>query len=329
MREGRLCPEARPRLARVGSGGGSSAGSRAARAGRGAGTGVRADGVGRAAPAEGGGLCSRRAALTCAARAIASPAAGAARLPMAPAPAAPPRAERPPPWERCPTASAPHRDLRPARRSPLCAAAWSGRGQGASAGPARAVPPSPRPGTREGSARSARRSPPSGFATCRKAAPCAVATLPCAAGAAGAWAMAAWRTLRNTPVPPLRRALSGRGCQLAPERGPECREAAPSRVSGVPGEVGPGGLTARGASPGRAPQTPVSPAHLRQLGSPRTGCPSPPGLTHGRARGLEDRRCRVGRRSWPRSPPSVLSQPPGSDATGCRRRAGGCGQNCC
>ncbi|XP_019494755.1 PREDICTED: apoptogenic protein 1, mitochondrial [Hipposideros armiger] len=100
MREGRLCPEARPRLARVGSGGGSSAGSRAARAGRGAGTGVRADGVGRAAPAEGGGLCSRRAALTCAARAIASPAAGAARLPMAPAPAAPPRAERPPPWER-------------------------------------------------------------------------------------------------------------------------------------------------------------------------------------------------------------------------------------
>ncbi|XP_054571685.1 cytochrome c oxidase assembly factor 8 [Eptesicus fuscus] len=67
-------------------------------------------------------------------------------------------------------------------------------------------------------------------ATRRKAAPRAVATLPCAARA-GLWPMAAWRVLGKRRLPPLGRAFAARGCRLAPERGAECREAAPSRVS--------------------------------------------------------------------------------------------------
>ena len=40
-------------------------------------------------------------------------------------------------------------------------------------------------------------------------------------------------------VTALCHAFSGRGCQLAPKRGAERRDAAPSRVSEVPGEAGP------------------------------------------------------------------------------------------
>ncbi|XP_054423746.1 cytochrome c oxidase assembly factor 8 [Pteronotus mesoamericanus] len=43
--------------------------------------------------------------------------------------------------------------------------------------------------------------------------------------------MAAWRALGRSRVLPLSRALTGRGCRFAPERGAECRDAAPSRVS--------------------------------------------------------------------------------------------------
>ncbi|XP_032963290.1 cytochrome c oxidase assembly factor 8 isoform X1 [Rhinolophus ferrumequinum] len=45
--------------------------------------------------------------------------------------------------------------------------------------------------------------------------------------------MAPWRTLRRALVPPLCRAFPGRGCHLAPERGAECREAAPSRENAL------------------------------------------------------------------------------------------------
>ncbi|XP_020937172.1 apoptogenic protein 1, mitochondrial [Sus scrofa] len=43
--------------------------------------------------------------------------------------------------------------------------------------------------------------------------------------------MAPWRPGSKTVLLPLRRAFSGRGCQLAPERSAERRDAAPSRVS--------------------------------------------------------------------------------------------------
>ncbi|XP_036903758.1 cytochrome c oxidase assembly factor 8 isoform X1 [Sturnira hondurensis] len=44
--------------------------------------------------------------------------------------------------------------------------------------------------------------------------------------------MAAWRALGKSRYAPLSRAYAGRGCRLAPERGAECRDAAPSRASG-------------------------------------------------------------------------------------------------
>jgi len=64
-------------------------------------------------------------------------------------------------------------------------------------------------------------------------------------------------------VTALCRAFSGRGCQLAPKRGAERRDAAPSRVSEVPGEAGP-----------RPPGTPVvaSPASAEL---PRSGVAEP------------------------------------------------------
>uniref|UniRef100_A0A8D1T026 Cytochrome c oxidase assembly factor 8 n=1 Tax=Sus scrofa TaxID=9823 RepID=A0A8D1T026_PIG len=43
--------------------------------------------------------------------------------------------------------------------------------------------------------------------------------------------MAPWRPGSKTVLLPLRRAFSGRGCHLAPERSAERRDAAPSRVS--------------------------------------------------------------------------------------------------
>ncbi|XP_059541664.1 cytochrome c oxidase assembly factor 8 isoform X1 [Myotis daubentonii] len=43
--------------------------------------------------------------------------------------------------------------------------------------------------------------------------------------------MAAWRVLGKRRLPTLGRAFAARGCRLAPERGAECGEAAPSRVS--------------------------------------------------------------------------------------------------
>ncbi|KAM7156375.1 cytochrome c oxidase assembly factor 8 isoform 1-T1 [Molossus nigricans] len=43
--------------------------------------------------------------------------------------------------------------------------------------------------------------------------------------------MAAGRALRVGRAPRFCRSLTGRGCQRAPERGAECRDAAPSRVS--------------------------------------------------------------------------------------------------
>lgn len=44
--------------------------------------------------------------------------------------------------------------------------------------------------------------------------------------------MAAWRALGKSRHAPLSRAFAGRGCRLAPERGAECRDAAPGRASG-------------------------------------------------------------------------------------------------
>ncbi|XP_015976906.2 cytochrome c oxidase assembly factor 8 isoform X3 [Rousettus aegyptiacus] len=44
--------------------------------------------------------------------------------------------------------------------------------------------------------------------------------------------MAAWRSRRGILLPRLGRVFTGRGCQLAPDRGAECRDAAPSRLSG-------------------------------------------------------------------------------------------------
>lgn len=75
--------------------------------------------------------------------------------------------------------------------------------------------------------------------------------------------MAARRPARSLVVTALCRAFSGRGCQLAPERGAERRDAAPSRVSEVPGEAGP-----------RPPGTPVvaSPASAEL---PKSRVPEP------------------------------------------------------
>nr|XP_016782286.1 cytochrome c oxidase assembly factor 8 isoform X6 [Pan troglodytes] len=55
--------------------------------------------------------------------------------------------------------------------------------------------------------------------------------LPCAAGARGRGAMVALRAGKKTLLPPLCRAFACRGCQLAPERGAERRDTAPSGVS--------------------------------------------------------------------------------------------------
>nr|XP_055217648.1 uncharacterized protein LOC101148641 isoform X5 [Gorilla gorilla gorilla] len=63
---------------------------------------------------------------------------------------------------------------------------------------------------------------------CRKVAPCAVAMLPCAAGARGRGDMVALRAGKKTLLPRLCRAFACRGCQLAPERGAERRDTAPS-----------------------------------------------------------------------------------------------------
>nr|XP_054386915.1 cytochrome c oxidase assembly factor 8 isoform X12 [Pongo abelii] len=55
--------------------------------------------------------------------------------------------------------------------------------------------------------------------------------LPCAAGARGRGAMVALRAGKKTFLPRLCRAFACRGCQLAPERGAERRDTAPSGVS--------------------------------------------------------------------------------------------------
>uniref|UniRef100_H0XD74 Cytochrome c oxidase assembly factor 8 n=2 Tax=Otolemur garnettii TaxID=30611 RepID=H0XD74_OTOGA len=54
---------------------------------------------------------------------------------------------------------------------------------------------------------------------------------PAASGAEGRGGMASLRRGRRTFLPPLRRSFAGRGCQLAPDRGAKCRDAAPSRIS--------------------------------------------------------------------------------------------------
>lgn len=73
--------------------------------------------------------------------------------------------------------------------------------------------------------------------------------------------MAALRPPRRFLLP-LCRAFSGGGCQPVPERGGERRDAAPSRVSVVPGKVGPG-VTARGDRPEPRPSGTHVGAHLR------------------------------------------------------------------
>ncbi|XP_055217646.1 cytochrome c oxidase assembly factor 8 isoform X3 [Gorilla gorilla gorilla] len=55
--------------------------------------------------------------------------------------------------------------------------------------------------------------------------------LPCAAGARGRGDMVALRAGKKTLLPRLCRAFACRGCQLAPERGAERRDTAPSGVS--------------------------------------------------------------------------------------------------
>lgn len=163
--EMRTRKSAPPRVGPAGRGGVQSSVARAAEWGVGAG--VRAGG---------GGPCT-----------------GAPRSPVPPAPsrapppppgsAAPPRAERPPPWVnvlRRGGAPPPSSSLGRCAEQPGRAAARERR-----PGPARAVLQSSCPAARRPRAKRMVGQPRPALRLCRKAAPCAVATLPCAAGARG------------------------------------------------------------------------------------------------------------------------------------------------
>lgn len=299
--------EARGRPARVGPGAPGAAPSPARPepdgAGAGAVRGVRA-GEGPVAPADEGGRAS--AALTCATRAIARPAADAPRLRRRPARQFRPGPSGPRPGKassgvRAAPRPAPSPPLDAARSSPQRPRPTGDRRDPRA--PSRCPAARPHAGQAHSRPAAPRRAPPPGFAACRKAAPRAVATLPCAAAAARARAraraMASWRDRRGALLPLLCRAFTGRGRQLAPERDAECRDAAPSRVSGVPGEVGPRGVAAGGAPGQAAPlgrpwalHTCVPPAPAAELPGaaraawgtggwrvrgPGAGAPGPPG----------------------------------------------------
>nr|XP_054305400.1 collagen alpha-1(I) chain isoform X3 [Pongo pygmaeus] len=131
-----------------------------------------------------------------------------------------------------PPASAPSRRQGHAHRQRRSEAAWSDCDQGAAARVSPRRPPTPHPVAPLGKCTVGRAAElPRASRPCRKAAPRAVAMLPCAAGARGRGAMVALRAGKKTFLPRLCRAFACRGCQLAPERGAERRDTAPSGVS--------------------------------------------------------------------------------------------------